>query len=279
MPWKETSVMDERMKFISRLLSGDKMAGLCREFGVSRVTGHKIWKRYKQDGARGLYDRSRAPHKHPNQLSSEIERLIIRLKKEKPKWGAPFASANSAWNLTRLSVWWIRLGIKLERIRPGNPQENGRHERMHRTLKLEATNKTIGNLLQQQERFDCFKKEFNFERPHQAIEMKCPADIYRKSIRRYKGLEEIVYPGYNKRLMITNCGRVCLDKQKIHISKALANQPVGLKEVDDGIWQVDFMSYTLGFFDKESDKFTPCKDPFGFNVGNIIDYVDRTCLD
>lgn len=89
MPWKETSVMDERMKFISRLLSGDKMAALCREFGISRVTGHKIWNRYKKDGARGLYNRSKAPHKHPNQLPEEIEKLIIRLKKEKSKWGAP----------------------------------------------------------------------------------------------------------------------------------------------------------------------------------------------
>ena len=89
MPWKEKSVMDERMKFISRLLSGDKMAGLCREFGISRVTGHKVWNRYKQDGARGLYDKSRAPQKHPNQIPLEIEQLIIRLKKEKPKWGAP----------------------------------------------------------------------------------------------------------------------------------------------------------------------------------------------
>jgi putative transposase len=85
MPWKETSVMDERTKFVGRLLSGEKMAQLCREFGISRVTGHKIWNRYIQDGARGLYNHSRAPQKHPNQLPFEIERLIVRLKKENPK--------------------------------------------------------------------------------------------------------------------------------------------------------------------------------------------------
>lgn len=89
MPWKETSVMDERMKFVGRLLSGEKMSPLCKEFGISRVTGHKIWKRYQQDGSRGLYNRSRAPHKHPNQVPFEIEQLIVRLKKEKTKWGAP----------------------------------------------------------------------------------------------------------------------------------------------------------------------------------------------
>ena len=138
---------------------------------------------------------------------------------------------------------------------------------MHRTLKLEATSPTIFNLLQQQERFDYFKKEFNGERPHQAIDMKYPAEIYKKSMRKYKGLPDITYPGYDKSLMITNCGRICLEKQKIHISKALANQRVGLKEVDNGIWQVDFMSYTLGFFDVGSDNFTPCDDPFGFKIG------------
>ena len=392
MPWKETSVMDERMRFVGRLLSGEKMAYLCREFGISRVTGHKIWDRYQQDGSRGLYDRSRAPHKHPNQLPFEVEQLIVRLKKEKPNWGAPkirelvgnkypsiklpatstvhcvldrhglvnrqgkrnkyhatatylsipkesndlwctdfkgqfrmgnmsycypltlsdfvsryviscqalnstevnpcfavfeeafqeyglplairsdngtpFAGGNSTWNLTRLSVWWIRLGIKLERIKPGNPQQNGRHERMHRTLKLEATKPAASNLLQQQERFDRFKNEFNFERPHQAIDMKCPADVYKKSSKPYQGLPDVTYPGYDKSLLISNCGRVCFGKQKVHISKAFANQPVGLKEVDSGIWQVDFMSYTLGYFDEESNKFAPSDDPFGFKIDN-----------
>jgi len=96
--------------------------------------------------------------------------------------------------------------------------------------------------------------------------MKRPADVYRQSVRKYTGLPDITYPGYDKSLLITNCGRICLNKQKIHISKAFANQPVGLKEVDSGIWQVDFMSYTLGFFDEESDRFTPTDDPFGFKI-------------
>jgi len=392
MPWKETSVMDERLRFISRLLSGEKMAPLCREFGISRTTGHKIWNRYNKDGPRGIYNRSRAPHKHPNQLPFEVEQLIVRLKKEKPKWGAPkirelvdkkypsiklpatstvhcvldrhnlvnkkrkrkkyraiatylsipkepndlwctdfkgqfrmgnhnycfpltlsdsasrfvlscealsstesdpcfavfeeafkeyglplairsdngtpFAGGNSAWNLTRLSVWWIRLGIKLERIKPGCPQQNGRHERMHRTLKYEATKPAAGNLLQQQERFDNFVKEFNFERPHQAIDMKCPADVYKNSSRPYQGLPDVTYPGYDKSRLLSNCGRLCIDRRHVHIGRALANQPVGLKAVDDCIWQVDFMSYTLGFFDEESNKFAPCEDPFGFKLDN-----------
>ena len=137
---------------------------------------------------------------------------------------------------------------------------------MHRTLKLEAINPDTANLLQQQEKFDRFRKEFNYERPHQAIEMKCPGELYRKSIRKYEGLPDIAYPGYDKTLMITNCGRICLNEQKIHISKSLANQPVGLKEVDNGIWRVDFMSYALGFFDEGCSQFTPCEDPFGFRL-------------
>ena len=392
MPWRETCVMDERTKFVGRLLSGEKMAPLCREFGISRVTGHKIWNRYQQDGSRGFYNRSRAPHKHPNQTPFEVEQLIVRLKREHTTWGAPkirelvgrryptlklpststvhcildrhdfvkkrrarnrfratatylsepqhpndlwcvdfkgefrmkngdycypltisdfvsrylftcealdstaqrpcfpvfeeafqehglpfairsdngcpFASGTATWNMTRLSVWWIRLGIKLERIEPGNPQQNGRHERMHRTLKLEAT-RPQSNLLQQQESFDEFRRTYNEERPHQALDMKCPADVHQLSPRPYRGLPDLTYPGFDKTLLISNCGRVMLKKLKIHVSLAFANQPVGVKQVDQGIWQVDFMDYTIGYFDEESRKFAPNDDPFGFHMSHL----------
>lgn len=394
MPWKETCVMDERTKFIGRLLSGEKMAPLCREFGISRVTGYKIWKRYQEFGSVALFDQSRAPHKHPNRLPFEMESLIVRLKKEKLHWGAPkireliskrhpsvklpatstvheildrhdlvkkrrqknpyratatylsspkepndlwcvdfkgefklgnkhycypltvsdfatrfliacealtstqeasairtfeeafkeyglpqairsdhgipFASGNSAWGLTKLSVWWIRLGIKLERIEPGNPQQNGRHERMHRTLKREATEPAAFNFLQQQEKFYQFAHEYNFERPHQALEMKCPGDLYHKSPVTYQGLPDVTYPGYDKTLLITHCGRICMNNLKIHISKALANQPVGLKLVDNGIWEVTFKEYDLGYFDEESQKFAPREDPFGLMLEKAV---------
>jgi putative transposase len=184
--------------------------------------------------------------------------------------GVPFASGNSLWGLTKLSVWWIRLGIKIERIEPGNPQQNGRHERMHRTLKLEATRPPGRNLLQQQERFDRFRKEFNEERPHQALEMKYPSDLYQKSSRSFKGLSELTYPGCDKTLLITNCGRVCMRRGKIHVSKAFANQPVGLKEVDDHIWEVTFMDYDLGFFDEQCRTFSPKGDPFGIKLDRAI---------
>jgi putative transposase len=89
MPWKECHVMDERMRFVARLLDGEKMAGLCEEFGISRKTGYKIYGRYKEVGLHGLTDRSRRPHRHANQLPMAVEKLIVRLKKEYPHWGAP----------------------------------------------------------------------------------------------------------------------------------------------------------------------------------------------
>jgi len=184
--------------------------------------------------------------------------------------GVPFASGNSLWGLTKLSVWWIRLGIKIERIEPGNPQQNGRHERMHRTLKLEATKPPGSNLLQQQEKFFGFLYEYNYERPHQSLDMKCPGEVYEKSPRQYKGLSDITYPGFDKTLLISNCGRVCMRGGKIHVSKAFANQPVGLNEVEDNIWEVRFMDYELGYFDEFSRKFSPKDDPFGIKLDKVI---------
>jgi putative transposase len=276
--------MDERLKFIARLLEGDQMAPLCREFGISRVTGYKIFERYKECGVDGLNDRSRRPYRQSNKLPFQIERCILGLKREHASWGAPkirdklvrqypmiktpaistvhavldrhglvqrrkrrrykargtelhgaaqandlwcadykgefklgnrqycypltisdysaryllacegltctksefafavfervfkefglprairtdngvpFASPHALFGLSKLSVWWLRLGIAIERIKPGCPQQNGRHERMHLTLKKEAAKPAAFNFLQQQERFDRFVEVYN----------------------------------------------------------------------------------------------------------------------
>ena len=107
--------------------------------------------------------------------------------------GVPFASPNALFNLSKLSVWWLRLGVSVERITPGCPQQNGRHERMHLTLKKEATRPPGMNILQQQAAFDHFIDEYNNERPHEALSMKCPADIYKPADRQYHGLPELDY--------------------------------------------------------------------------------------
>ena len=177
--------------------------------------------------------------------------------------GLPFASPNGLYNLSRLSVWWLRLGISLERIQPGCPQQNGRHERMHLTLKKETTRPPRMNALQQQARFEDFMNEFNAERPHEGIAMKRPAELYTPSSRHYRGLPELIYPFHDKDVMVTACGRICMHRKKINVSTVLAGQKLGIKEVDDGIWLVSFMHYDLGYIDLEQRTLQTIDNPFG----------------
>lgn len=180
--------------------------------------------------------------------------------------GAPFASPNGLFNLSKLSVWWLRLGISIERIQPGHPQQNGRHERMHLTLKQQATRPAGANFLQQQAKFDAFVQEFNNERPHEALAMQCPAEVYTPSPRPYQGLPEPHYPFHDRTVVVTCCGRLCLYRKKINLSLSLAGQAVGVKEVDDGIWLVSFMEYDLGYIDLEEKTLQPLDNPFGPKV-------------
>ena len=179
--------------------------------------------------------------------------------------GVPFASAHALFNLSKLAVWWLRLGIGIERIRPGHPQQNGRHERMHLTLKKETTKPAASNFLQQQAKFDDFIDIFNNQRPHEALGMKCPAEVYQPSTRSYQGLPDI-YPFHDKIVVVTNCGRICLGRQKVNFSTVFAGQAVGIKEVHDDIWLVSFMDYDLGYFDLETRVLEPLHNPFGHRL-------------
>jgi putative transposase len=176
--------------------------------------------------------------------------------------GGPFASATSLFGLTKLSVWWLRLGIQIQRIQPGNPQQNGRHERMHLTLKKEATKPASFNFLQQQERFDQFVRVYNNERPHQALGGAYPGDVYTPSARVYEPPSQLDYPFHDRSVRVTRCGRICLDRRKINLTTALAGQMVGIREVADQIWLVSFMHYDLGFYDNEKDRVEPARNPF-----------------
>jgi transposase InsO family protein len=379
--------MEERLRFVARLLDGESMSDACRSFGISRKTGYKIFDRYKEHGLEALSDRSRRPVRYANQLPPQVESLIVSLKQDKPHWGArklrellvrrlngdvrvparstihavldrhglvkrlgkarnratgtplsegaapnelwcadfkgefklgngrycyprtitdhasryllmcealesvreelactafqrlfaerglpaairtdngvPFASPNGLYGLSRLSVWWLRLGIAIERIKPGNPQQNGRHERMHLTLKKEATRPPGMNSLQQQARFDDFLDEFNQERPHQALQMQRPADVYVPSARPYQGLPDLAYPFHDRDILVTACGRICMHRKKVNISTVLAGQRLGIKEVDEGIWLVSFMRYDLGYIDLEQRTLQTVDNPFG----------------
>ena len=180
--------------------------------------------------------------------------------------GVPFASPNALFGLSRLSVWWLRLGIEIERIKPGCPEQNGRHERMHLTLKQEATKPAAANFLQQQDRFDRFVEEYNHQRPHQALGMRYPGERYTASPRHYRGLEELDYPFHDKTITVTTCGRICFEHQKVNLSTVFAGQKVGIKQVDERIWLVTFMNYDLGFFDNETCRLEPVPTPFGAKV-------------
>jgi putative transposase len=376
--------MDERLRFVARLLEGEKMAVVCREFGISRKTGYKIYTRYKDCGLRGLEDRARRPYRHANRLPFQVERAILRMKQEHSTWGAPkireklikdypvikppasstihavldrhglvnrrkprrhraqgteltdarapnalwcadykgqfrlgnrrycypltitdyrsryllacesldstredgafpvfeqafkefglpnairtdngipFASPQALFGLSRLSVWWLRLGIAIERIKPGQPQQNGRHERMHLTLKKEATKPPGYNFLQQQARFDDFIEVYNQVRPHQALGGRYPAEIYTPSPREYRHPNVPEYPFHDRTVLVTRCGRLCIGRRKINLSTVFAGQYVGITEVSDAIWLVSFMDYDLGFFDAIDNRV----EPVGYN--------------
>ena len=372
MPSKACHVMDERVRFVARLLDGEKMAVLCEEFGISRKTGYKIYQRYKEIGTKGLTDRSRRPHRHANQLPTLVEKAIVRLKKDYPSWGAPkirerlkqklpdvacpaistvhavldrnglvkrrrrrvrprltgttlsqplapnvlwcadykgefllanhrycypltitdfasryliacealsttkerdafgvferafqdyglprairtdhgvpFASAHALYGLSKLSVWWLRLGIQLERITPGHPEQNGRHERMHLTLKTEATRPASADVLQQQGRFDTFVHRYNHDRPHQALDMRTPASRYLPSTRPYQGLDELDYPFHDWTAVITTCGRICYQTRKINVSQVFAGQKVGVRQVDEHVLARHLHALRFGLF-------------------------------
>jgi len=175
--------------------------------------------------------------------------------------GSPFAS-NGLLGLSRLSIWWMRLGIKLHRIVPGHPEQNGRHERMHLTLKLDTTRPASGNLLQQQEKFDLFRDIYNQERPHESLEMKCPSEFYQPSGRAFpKVLPEMTYPLHDSMKLVSVNGSIKIGGIACHLSTALAYQPVGIREEDFGLWRISFMDLDLGLYDEEEKKFKPFVNP------------------
>jgi transposase InsO family protein len=394
MPWKESKPVDERMRLIARVLDGERMTDLCREFGISRKTGNKFLERYKRFGPGGLQDLGRRPAKLANQSSPQVQKLVLDMKRDKPTWGAakireylvqkhpsirfPVRStvheildrhglvrkqgrkrgkyparpthlgraseANEIWctdfkgqfrlgnrkycypltvsdqfsryllaceglestgeedvshifrqvfeeyglpnairsdngcpfstrtvfGLSKLSVWWLRLGIRLERIQPGHPEQNGRHERMHRTLKEATVVLPSSNFLQQQERFDSFREEYNEERPHEALKMKPPASAYKSSKRRYP--EQLPVPEYSDhdfvKLVYPNGSVRFGSKPSFHLSGALAGQPIGLAQVEEKLWRVTFMDLDLGYYDEETNRFTEMEQ-------NALDVVTK----
>jgi transposase InsO family protein len=373
--------MDMRKEFMQRLAAGERMTDLCREYGISRKTGHKFKQRFEQLGVEGLADQARVPRVTPHKTPPEVEEVIIAERRLHPTWGPrklkavlerrlerPFPSPsgigavlsrhgltvprkrrhrhvptpttlreatapNDVWcidykgqfrlgdgtycypltitdqcsryilgcdgmaaisdeeareacrevflahglpavmrsdngvpfsstglaGLTKLSAMWLRLGIRLERIRPAHPEENGQHERMHRTLKFETARPARANLLQQQERFDDFVDEFNTVRPHEGIGMKRPADVYVRSVRPFQGVvPEPRYPTYDDVLRVNRCGQLYVPSVgQVALSNALAGERVGIREGRDGRWLINFCGVDLGHAGPHRRSFTP----------------------
>lgn len=171
--------------------------------------------------------------------------------------GPPFASRSLA-GLSELAIWWLRLGIRPERIEPGCPQQNGRHERLHRTLKRESTQPPGSNLRAQQHAFERFRTQYNDERPHQALGNCTPAQFYQPSTRRYPSrIPEIEYPrGFNVR-RVRYAGTIKWQGRFVYVSQVLHGEPIGLYQTAEDTWQVYFGSLQLGRLDSRSARVEP----------------------
>ena len=194
-------------------------------------------------------------HAHESISLQETKHHFIRLFQEyglperiRTDNGVPFAS-NALGRLSTLSVWWVKLGIYPEQIEPGKPQQNGKHERMHRTLKKEATIPPEKNLSAQQRRFDHFRKEYNTERPHEALAMKTPASVYVSSPRTMpKKLYHFDYPYHFEVRRVSRNSGIRWRNRWVQVSSTLAEEYIGFEEVEDGIYNVYFCELLIGRF-------------------------------
>ena len=389
MPWEETSVMDQRVEFIADYLSGDySTSELCRVYGISRPTAYKWIERYRQRGAPGLEELSRAPHSHPNQTAEELRVMIVQGKLSHQKWGPkkvvdrlrqehpelnwpadstageilkraglvrprvrrhrvapytePFSECggpNQTWSadfkgdfemgngrrcypltvsdnfsrylllcqalerprypavrpwfewvfreyglpqairtdngvpfaslavggISELSKWWIRLGIRPERIRPGKPAQNGRHERMHRTLKEAVPPQA--NCPAQQRSYDPYREEYNWQRSHEALGRKTPGSVYRASPRPYPvKLPPLEYGSEITVRQVRHNGEIKWRGERIYISEVLAKEPIGLKPIDNDTWELRYSFHVLGVLDQRTNKISPAKGWHGANL-------------
>jgi transposase InsO family protein len=176
--------------------------------------------------------------------------------------GPPFASTGLA-GLSRLSVWWIRLGIRPERIRPGKPQENGRHERMHRTLKEATASPPAATLRAQQRAFDEFRAEYNHERPHEALGGRPPAELYSVSATHFPS-RFINILDYYKDIdvrKVKRSGEINWGGAPVYLTEALVGEFVGLQPAADGLWTVRFADLPLGVLDERRHRVRPLPPP------------------
>lgn len=163
--------------------------------------------------------------------------------------------------MSELAVWWVRLGINLERIEPGQPQQNGRHERMHRTLKAATANPPRANLRRQQEAFAAFRREYNEERPHEALGQTTPAENYQPSGRDYPERlpQQRGYPHEWQKRRVSSAGQIKWKGRDVSITHALAGQEIGFQPVGESLWAIHFEDLKLGLYDERRMRIRPNK--------------------
>jgi transposase InsO family protein len=167
--------------------------------------------------------------------------------------GTPFAAARGLRGFTRLSVWWIKLGIQPLRTEPASPQQNGAHERFHRTLKAETGKPAAANQNAQQRRFNRFRAIYNDERPHEALDQQTPASRWKPSTRSYPAhLRDPEYPNHFQHFYVNGQGTLYIDGELRFLSSALAGERVGMEETDDGIWTVYFCKERIARYDQRT---------------------------
>ena len=290
LPWKETSVESEQLRFIERVTAGEEpVTELCRQSGISRKTGYKLIHRYEAYGEDSLLDRSRAPHDHPNATPRELAERIVEAKCAHPTWGPkkliacrglerptgletrralarafreyglpqairtdngpPFAGVGLG-SLSPLSAWWIKLGIVPERIEPGHPEQNGRLERLHRTLKAETASPPKANRRRQRRAFDHFRHSYNNERPHEALGQRPPVRLYTPSFRPYPS--RLNSPDYGAEVTVRRVrhnGEIKWKGDRVYVSESLRGEPIGLVQQDERTWSIQFGPLLIGVLD------------------------------
>jgi putative transposase len=168
--------------------------------------------------------------------------------------GQPFASYASLGRLSRLSAWWVQLGVRPEFIQPGKPSQNGRHERMHRTLKRDATYPPRAHLRAQQHAFNDFRRVYNEERPHQALDQKRPATLYSPSPRLLATPQPIKYPTHFEVRWVSQLGNIRWQKQFVFVSRMFKYEPIGLEQLSPGLWAVFYAFHQLGWLDEKDGR-------------------------
>ena len=275
MPWKDTTIMEQKIEFICEWRTGKyTITELCKSFEISRPTAYKIIARFEKEGYEGLRELSRKPRGlHPNATNEKVVNSILQYKENlisaKAEFtrvfrkygiprqmhtdnGSPFGSVAAIQRFTRLSYWFIELGIQPVFSDPAHPEQNGRHERMHRDLKASCAKPSACDLRAQQRRLNHFVKEYNHIRPHEALGMETPASAHSFSARPFpEKITNFDYDSEMKVLKVTQNGSMRWGAYNwVYLSASLTGKYVGALEMGNGIWRVFYRNVFLGYFDE-----------------------------